>query len=144
MFNYMWSIFGQTRYYHDHLRHTIIGRTDKQASNIHVVFKVSSKHETLNQCWFNVVPASQTVAQPWTSFGSMSRVCSDSTPVKWHDDKAINQIYNITKLMDTDLALPTTLLSKASHCLGDHHSITRGGGVEVILKYFRTEFAWNK
>ena len=34
-----------------------------------------SKHETLNQYWFHVGPASQTVAQHETSIGSTFRVC---------------------------------------------------------------------
>ena len=34
-----------------------------------------SKHEALNQCWFDVGPASPTVKQNWTSIGSTSRVC---------------------------------------------------------------------
>ena len=34
-----------------------------------------SKHEALNQCWFDPVPASQTVGQHWTSIRSTSRVC---------------------------------------------------------------------
>ena len=32
------------------------------------------QHETLSQCWFNVGPSSTTLAQHWTSIGSMSRV----------------------------------------------------------------------
>ena len=34
-----------------------------------------SKHEALNQCWFEDGPASQTVGQNWTSIGSTSCVC---------------------------------------------------------------------
>ena len=34
-----------------------------------------SKHEALNQCWFNVGPASQTVGQQWPSIGSIYCVC---------------------------------------------------------------------
>ena len=33
-----------------------------------------SKHEALNQCWFDACPASQTGGQKWTSIGSTSRV----------------------------------------------------------------------
>ena len=33
-----------------------------------------SKHDTLNQCWFNVGPASATLAQHYSSIGSMCRV----------------------------------------------------------------------
>ena len=31
-----------------------------------------SKHEALNQCWFDAGPAAQIVGQHWTSIGSMS------------------------------------------------------------------------
>ena len=34
-----------------------------------------SKHEALNQCWFDAGPVSQMVSQNWTSIGSTSRVC---------------------------------------------------------------------
>ena len=36
--------------------------------------KHPSKHETLNQCWRNVGPASKTVAQHHANTGSTSRV----------------------------------------------------------------------
>ena len=35
----------------------------------------SSKPETLNQCWFNVGPASKTVGQHQTNIGSTSNAC---------------------------------------------------------------------
>ena len=41
----------------------------------------SSKHDTLTQCWTNVGPASQTVAQHWPIIGSMSRVFWDMSHV---------------------------------------------------------------
>ena len=34
-----------------------------------------SKHETLNQCWYNVGPTSATLAQHYINIGSASRVC---------------------------------------------------------------------
>ena len=34
-----------------------------------------SKHEALNQCWFDAGPAWQTVGQHWNSIGSTSSVC---------------------------------------------------------------------
>ena len=34
-----------------------------------------SKQETLNQCWFNVGPESETMGQHYISIGSTSRVC---------------------------------------------------------------------
>ena len=37
----------------------------------------TSKHETLNQCWFNVGPPSTTWTIYWPNFGSMSRICWD-------------------------------------------------------------------
>ena len=44
------------------------------------------KHETFNQCWFNIGPPSQTVEQHWTSIGWTSCVCWDganlTVPVK--------------------------------------------------------------
>ena len=39
------------------------------------------KHETLNRCWCNVGPASQTMGQHYPNTGSTSRVCWVSTPI---------------------------------------------------------------
>ena len=38
-----------------------------------------SRHERLSHCWFNVGPPSTTLAQHWTSNGSISLVCWDPT-----------------------------------------------------------------
>ena len=42
-----------------------------------------SKHEALSHCWFNVGPPSTTLAQHWTNFGSMPRVCWDYAGHFW-------------------------------------------------------------
>ena len=45
--------------------------------------RLNSKHDTLNQCWFNVGPSATTLVQHKTSFGSMSRVSWDmSSPTE--------------------------------------------------------------
>ena len=36
---------------------------------------IPSKHDALNQCWFDDGPASQMVGQHWASIGSSFRVC---------------------------------------------------------------------
>ena len=45
----------------------------------------SKRHKTLNQCWFNVGPASQTVDEHYTNIDSTS--C-----VRWVNPKKINDI----------------------------------------------------
>ena len=49
----------------------------KMTEKNYVIKEDPSKHETLNQCWADVVPASQTLGQQQPSIGSMSRVCRD-------------------------------------------------------------------
>ena len=53
-----WTSIGSTR-------HELAGSVDKP----HCVSQ-PSKHEALNQCWFDAGQASQTVGQHWTSIGS--------------------------------------------------------------------------
>ena len=40
-----------------------------------LLLSVPSQHDTLNQCWFNVVPSSVTLAQHWTYIGSLYCFC---------------------------------------------------------------------
>ena len=42
----------------------------------------TSKHEALNQCWFDAGPASQTVGQHWTSIWSTSCLLGVKTSIK--------------------------------------------------------------
>ena len=42
-----------------------------------------SKHDTLNQCWLNVGPASKMMAQQSTTIGSTSHVCLDGWQTKF-------------------------------------------------------------
>ena len=49
----------------------------KMTENNYVIKEDHSKHETLNQCWADVGPASQMLGQHQPSIGSMSGVCRD-------------------------------------------------------------------
>ena len=66
--------------------------------------RLPSRHEMLNQCCFNVVPASKTVAQHW-NIGSMSRLCRVCSDWKPYDFRATNsgnkkeKVWN--KIVDT-------------------------------------------
>ena len=53
-----------------------------------------SKHDTLNQCWFDIGPSSATLAQHQTSIVSMCRVCW----VRW--EGCPNPVLRITNLYD--------------------------------------------
>ena len=52
--------------------------------NSYVIKEDPSKHETLNQCWADVGPASQTLGQQQPSIGSMPRVRRDGVVSSGH------------------------------------------------------------
>ena len=56
----------------------------KMTENNYVIKEDHIKHETLNQCWADVGPASQTLGQQQPSIGSMSCVCRDSVVSSGH------------------------------------------------------------
>ena len=66
--------------FHTHHCHLICNLNEYTSLCVAYLFfiyeqSVPSKHETLNQCWFNVGPPSTTSAQHWTNIGLMSHVC---------------------------------------------------------------------
>ena len=54
----------------------------QHCTNTSIVQMLYSKHEALNQCWFDAGPASQTVGQHWTRICSTSCVLGVQTSTK--------------------------------------------------------------
>ena len=87
---------------------------------------ISSKHDTLTQCCFNVGPASATLIEHWNNIGSMYRVCrvnsfsTNMTHTRWPDVGSTSQTwrphisfdYIFTKLrfFEVHVVYPTTVL----------------------------------
>ena len=67
---------------------------------------LSSKHQALSHCWFNVGPASQTLDQHWTNNGSMPRVCRDTLTHPWPINTGLSPIHVLLKARDSQPHTP--------------------------------------
>ena len=60
---------------------------------------ISSKQDTLTQCYFNAGPASATLIEHWNNIGSMYRVCwvnslsTNMTHIRWPDVGSTSQTW---------------------------------------------------
>ena len=95
-----------------------------------------SKHETLNQCLFNVGPASQTLVQHWINIGTFSRICQIHPVLilNWENTSSIGSMpdHNLTRWPTTG---PTFII--LTFLLGNLEMFSRGW-VGCQLAHFTT------